>query len=163
LGLGKYQISKRDLAEMFVVDIAVDVWLMNYDAAGLVCDNAMEYYGDIYRLDNGGSLFYRARGKPKTQEEICMSVDKDLKFYFYGGSGGRDGYAQMMNLAGLHSPKDERFLEIWSEGVGKIEDLYLETRKFQKLIPDNPLLNQHRNEIISLMQQRLEIIRMKAL
>ena len=163
LGKGNSRITKEDFAKEFVENIAIDVWLTNYDAAGLCCDNVMAFYSDLYRLDNGGALLYRARGKPKDPDELWMPVEKDLESYFYGGSGGRDGYSHMMSMAGLHSPKDEVFLEIWKRGVERIEDMARETKQFQDFIPDNPLLNQYKNEIISVMQRRLEIIRMTAL
>ena len=43
-----------------------DIFLGNYDVAGLVYDNIVEdENGNMHRIDNGGSLTFRARGKPK--------------------------------------------------------------------------------------------------
>jgi DNA polymerase III epsilon subunit-like protein len=43
-------------------DFAVDAWLGNYDATGLAFDNMLTKGGDLYRVDAGGSLLFRAQG-----------------------------------------------------------------------------------------------------
>lgn len=43
-------------------DFAVDAWLGNYDATGLAFDNMLTKGSDLYRVDAGGSLLFRAQG-----------------------------------------------------------------------------------------------------
>jgi SPP1 gp7 family putative phage head morphogenesis protein len=43
----------------------IDSWLANWDVAGLSLDNAAVAAGKVYRIDNGGSLLYRAQGTLK--------------------------------------------------------------------------------------------------
>lgn len=48
-------------------DFAVDAWLNNWDSVGLVYDNMLtDDEGNVYRIDPGGSLIFRAQGKDKT-------------------------------------------------------------------------------------------------
>jgi len=45
---------------------AVDAWLANWDVVGLQADNLVKGPGDkAYRIDVGGSMLFRAQGKPK--------------------------------------------------------------------------------------------------
>jgi DNA polymerase III epsilon subunit-like protein/8-oxo-dGTP pyrophosphatase MutT (NUDIX family) len=43
-------------------DFAVDAWIGNYDATGLAFDNMLTKGNDLYRVDAGGSLLFRAQG-----------------------------------------------------------------------------------------------------
>ena len=48
-------------------NFAVDAWLANYDVVGMVYDNVVsDASGEPVRVDPGGSLMWRAQGKPKT-------------------------------------------------------------------------------------------------
>ena len=54
--------SNGSLAQGF----GVDCWLSNWDVIGLEYDNAkVDDKGNVYRIDQGGSLLYRAQGTPK--------------------------------------------------------------------------------------------------
>ena len=57
------EITKhKDVREGF----AVDAWLANWDVVGLQADNLVKGPGDkAYRIDVGGSMLFRAQGKPK--------------------------------------------------------------------------------------------------
>jgi 8-oxo-dGTP pyrophosphatase MutT (NUDIX family) len=49
-------------------DFAADAWLANWDVVGLVNDNLMKSHGgngDVYRVDHGGGMEFRAQGQPK--------------------------------------------------------------------------------------------------
>lgn len=47
-------------------NFAADAWLANWDVVGTSSDNIVKGPGNVaYRIDVGGSLFYRAQGKPK--------------------------------------------------------------------------------------------------
>ena len=55
-------IKHKDVREGF----AVDAWLANWDVVGLQADNLVKGPGDkAYRIDVGGSMLFRAQGKPK--------------------------------------------------------------------------------------------------
>jgi DNA polymerase III epsilon subunit-like protein/ADP-ribose pyrophosphatase YjhB (NUDIX family) len=58
-------------------DFAVDAWLNNYDSVGLAYDNMLTVDGDVYRVDPGGSLLFRAQGKDKSSEltDDVKSID----------------------------------------------------------------------------------------
>lgn len=43
-------------------DFAVDAWLGNYDAVGLAYDNMLTKGKDVFRVDAGGALLFRAQG-----------------------------------------------------------------------------------------------------
>ncbi len=57
------QMAKhKDVRRNFVVD----AWLANWDVVGATADNIVKGPGNVaYRIDTGGSLVYRAQGKPK--------------------------------------------------------------------------------------------------
>ena len=46
-------------------DFAADALLGNWDVVGLKMDNVVVRDGKVFRIDNGGALFYRAQGKMK--------------------------------------------------------------------------------------------------
>lgn len=58
-------------------DFAVDAWLNNYDSVGLDYDNMLTKDGEVYRVDPGGSLLFRAQGKDKSSEltDDVKSID----------------------------------------------------------------------------------------
>jgi 8-oxo-dGTP diphosphatase len=58
-------------------DFAVDAWLNNYDSVGLAYDNMLTVDEDVYRVDPGGSLLFRAQGKDKSGEltDDVKSID----------------------------------------------------------------------------------------
>jgi hypothetical protein len=66
LGLNKAQATE-------IVDgFLVDTWLANYDAVGTGLDNVVVGTdGKIYRIDQGGSMFFRAQGKLKDTEVLA--------------------------------------------------------------------------------------------
>ena len=56
-------------------DFAVDAWLNNYDAVGLEYDNMLTVDDDVYRVDPGGSLIFRAQGKSKDLPDTVTELD----------------------------------------------------------------------------------------
>lgn len=42
-----------------------DAYLANWDVFGMTYDNILRHEGKDYRIDNGGTLFFRAQGEPK--------------------------------------------------------------------------------------------------
>jgi hypothetical protein len=49
-------------------DFVVDAWLRNWDSVGLNFDNMITVGDEVYRIDPGGSLLYRAQGAEKPNE-----------------------------------------------------------------------------------------------
>lgn len=79
---GKNAIASRMLNEAFVPlkdapnaawaekvlrnNFAADAWLANHDVIGLTRDNVMvSPAGEVYRIDQGGAMKFRAQGEPK--------------------------------------------------------------------------------------------------
>ena len=58
-------------------DFAVDAWLNNYDVVGLDYDNMLTVGKDVYRVDPGGALLFRAQGKDKKKDltDDVKSID----------------------------------------------------------------------------------------
>ena len=55
---------------------AVDAWLANWDAIGLSADNIVKGPGNkAYRIDLGGSMLFRAQGKPKEFPAEVFELD----------------------------------------------------------------------------------------
>ena len=69
----KAQMSDPAILAKAQEAFAVDAWLMNWDSVGLVYDNMLMNNGDVVRVDPGGSLLYRARGKSK-QDQMSDKV-----------------------------------------------------------------------------------------
>lgn len=57
----KYDAAVKKLQKDFVADVLFS----NYDVVGLNLDNIVVKGGKVYRVDNGGSLTFRAQGKNK--------------------------------------------------------------------------------------------------
>jgi hypothetical protein len=62
--LGEF-INDEGVPESAWGGFAVDAWLNNWDAVGLTYDNMLVKDGKVFRIDPGGSLFYRAQGAEK--------------------------------------------------------------------------------------------------
>lgn len=54
--------SNADAKSSAQEDFAVDAWLGNYDAVGLAYDNMLTKGNDVFRIDAGGALLFRAQG-----------------------------------------------------------------------------------------------------
>ena len=57
----KYDAAVKKLQKDFVADVLFS----NYDVVGMQLDNIVVKGGKVYRVDNGGSLAFRAQGKSK--------------------------------------------------------------------------------------------------
>ena len=60
--------SDPDVRSSAQEGFAVDAWLNNYDAVGLVYDNMITVGNDVYRIDPGGALLFRAQGADKKNQ-----------------------------------------------------------------------------------------------
>ena len=67
--------AHKDVLNGFVVD----AWLANWDAVGLSADNIVKGPGNkAYRIDLGGSMLFRAQGKPKEFPSEVMELETML-------------------------------------------------------------------------------------
>ena len=92
-------VGDAKVAEEFVQGMAADLLLVNYDAVGLENDNIhQDSDGKIYRIDNGGSLLFRAQGGIKPIEQL-KDVNSMLNGVF--DDDVNRTYARMIQVA-LH-------------------------------------------------------------
>ena len=60
------QLKSQEFIDQIKANFAVDAWLANWDVFGMTWDNVMtDANGVPFRIDNGGSLLYRAQGSAK--------------------------------------------------------------------------------------------------
>jgi len=77
----EYNFSSRrgedDIAKSAREGFIVDAWLNNWDSVGGAFDNMLIKDGEVYRIDAGGSMFFRARGgdKKSTFTPEVTSID----------------------------------------------------------------------------------------
>ena len=89
-----------DIADQITRHFAADLWTANFDAVGTGLDNVVvSTTGDVYRIDSGGSLFFRAQGALKT-DEMLNSVNAEAFF------GKNPYYSQVLHEAGYYNVKD---------------------------------------------------------
>lgn len=131
----------KDLAKKILDGFAADILTANWDAVGLVHDNILvEPDGTVRRIDNGGTLTFRAQGglKPSSLQTQISEFDgfadpKINREYFKifkaaGISGPRD-------MAGEFAKQVERIKELrdkiggWSKWLSTQTDLDDEERK----------------------------------
>ena len=159
------RISARD-AEQILDNFILDLWMSNYDAFGLNGDNALrDENGKIHRIDNGGALLFRARGAPKSDDELNTGGDpellmKDMEQYIKGGSGGRDGYAEVFKAAGIKSHEDEAFQRLIAPQIDQLRTLRESSNNFENIVPPTPpgVSPQIREKMIKMLQERAKMI-----
>lgn len=159
------RIGARD-AEQILDNFVLDLWMSNYDAFGLNGDNALrDESGKIHRVDNGGALLFRARGTPKSDEELNTKSDpdllmKDIDQYINGGSGGRDGYAQVFKAAGIKSYEDDAFQRLIAPQIERLRALRDNSNNFENLVPKTPpgVSPAIREKILKTLQARAKMI-----
>jgi 8-oxo-dGTP pyrophosphatase MutT (NUDIX family) len=68
----EYKIAKQTLQKSFVLDCL----LLNWDVVGASMDNVVVKHGHPYRIDNGGSLLYRAKNGLKSEASLTETVSE---------------------------------------------------------------------------------------
>jgi phage-related protein (TIGR01555 family) len=99
--LGDMHITP-DIAKKVMEGFAADVLLKNWDAVGLDADNILVKDGQVYRIDNGGSLLFRAQGERKHENDLG-SLDELDRFF---DRKTNYAYAYVAHKAGYHSTGD---------------------------------------------------------
>jgi len=104
-------------------DFIVDAFLMNWDVIGKDYDNVLlDGNGNSYRVDQGGSLFYRAQGKIKhfsvTVEEIFSMRDPDSDAgRVFSSLSDAEVMGQILRFSQKYSQNhDQLFAEIENSG-----------------------------------------------
>jgi hypothetical protein len=92
--IGNLGMTKAQATEI-VDGFLVDTWLANYDAVGTGLDNVVVGTdGKIYRIDQGGSMFFRAQGKLKNTD-VLANADP-MQYY-----DNNDHYRKVFDKAGI--------------------------------------------------------------
>lgn len=112
------QLSNKEIAEARK-DFAVHAWLGNYDAIGTGGDNIGIMNGKPAVLDTGGSMDYRAQGKPKTNfgtsvEEIDSMRDPSINEWsakVYGGMSEDDIRESVKKVAAIPDKAIEKAIK----------------------------------------------------
>lgn len=99
--------QRQAMAAQALDGFAADVLTANWDAAGLDLDNMIRLRdGTIARIDNGGSLLYRAQGARKT----AASLEPMAEWWMYL-DGSNPGYRRLAEAAGVSTPRAIATLE----------------------------------------------------
>lgn len=108
--------SARDVLRFVVADL----WLANWDVAGLNLDNLISGPGGVVRIDQGGALHFRAQGAKK---DVVDLTEVDLESLY----SKNPSYREIIETAGYGS-------------VEQIEDLDLQLRDIFDLNESLPSL-----------------------
>ncbi len=147
-------------AKEFMDGFGADMWLANWDAVGLDSDNVVHMPGgSVARIDQGGSLLFRAQGgdKPASATGLGEAVQITEWENFFSKN---PAYKKVAAKAGINSAEDALpQVEAMLERIGKLAQ---QTNDFEDLVPavagSNPeekdKLNTARVQIIEMLQLR---------
>lgn len=111
-------LKESDLRDGFVVD----AWLGNWDVLGQTLDNALVDGGKAYRIDNGGSLVWRAQGARKVFEETVSELDSMRQA---GNSAGRVfGDISDEQLLGMLDDFEQRYAAIDQDLGQRVSEVF---------------------------------------
>jgi len=151
-----------EIADKILDGAAADILLANWDTIGLVNDNILvSPEGEPIRIDNGGSLLYRAQGANKPGAVLNQISEWDV----FANDGSRDGasndsYAAVIQAAGYSSFDD--IMPRMREQVNKINQVAETTNDFEDLVPMAPGVNhEERNKILTMLRARHKLLKEK--
>lgn len=130
-----------------------DVWLANWDVAGMTLDNMMVVKKGgkevLYRIDNGGSLLFRAQGKMKPEKALSQITEMEG----FLDPAVNPAYAKLAKKAGFTMNEAKALLK---KKVKDIQKLQKKTDNFADMIPvlDDPELDKIRAELIKTLNER---------
>ena len=116
LGELKGAAKTKALAEL-QKDFAADALLGNWDVVGLNQDNVLvTKKGEVYRIDNGGSLRYRAQGQLKEAAKSDVEIKQSDVYKKLASVTGEESALQVMKLSSDFNGKEWNGYptEIWS-------------------------------------------------
>jgi hypothetical protein len=137
---------------------AADVLTANWDAAGLNVDNLIvDPKGKLYRIDNGGSLIFRAKAGRKPA--AALSNPSEWESFF--NPSINPGYAKVANKAGYSSVANARTqVKKGIERILKLEKKYKGWGNFiEKHAPGLPAAE--RTEIQIMLERRSQFLEEK--
>lgn len=105
-------------------DMAVDAWLANWDVVGLNYDNlVMDAAGNMYHIDVGGSLLFRAQGVAKGGDfgkavielETFLTKNREAAAVF-GGIGEAEIVAGVRRIAAISEERIRKLVQAYGPG-----------------------------------------------
>ena len=149
--LGRRALRKRRADEVLKGFVA-DVWTANWDAVGLDLDNIVVVNGrrhKIARIDQGGSLLFRARAGRKPLERLASLSEWDG----FVSPGRNPAYAKVFEAAGLSSA-DELGSKALRQ-IAAIRKLRARTNDFEDLVPEvDGIDGADRHSILAVLRDR---------
>lgn len=97
--LSSSTITKK-LSEKVVKGLVADMILSNWDVIGLTFDNISLLNGSIIRLDNGGSLLFRAQGDRKIRSQLLSLPE--WEFFFQNNPS----YSRLLSMLDYQYPSN---------------------------------------------------------
>ncbi len=152
--------SGRRLTKLRSVEVlkgySADVWLANWDAVGTGLDNVVataKARNAIARIDQGGSLLFRAQQGRKSQNAIYQITEWDG----FADAGTNRHYARVFDRAGVGGP-DELGREALKQ-IRAIRDLGRRTRDFEDLVPKvRGVCGADRDIILEMLRTRAQLL-----
>jgi hypothetical protein len=106
----------KERAEAVLDHFVVDVLTANWDAVGLELDNiVIDSAGRLIRIDQGGSLLFRAKGGLKDKFALKSNVNEWESFF----SGTNPAYSSVAKSAGVSSALEIKTLEAQLDNLEK--------------------------------------------
>ena len=93
-----------EMANKVLDGFLADVLLSNWDSVGSELDNVLFTDGDVHRIDNGGSLLFRAQAGKKNPAVLDKLTELDGLF----NPSLNRAYMSVAAKAGIHSAEDLR-------------------------------------------------------
>ena len=150
--LGSAGLTKAR-AEKVLQGLAADVWLANWDAVGLQLDNVLVAGSKLARVDQGGSLLFRARAGRKPLERLGKISEWDG----FADSTRNPAYAKVFRKAGLASA-DELGRKALNR-IAAIKKLGQRTNDFADLVPAvKGVPAADRKAILELLRKRARLL-----
>lgn len=127
----------QDMYDQLAEGFALDALLANWDAMGLEGDNIIVSNGLGYRVDNGGSLRFRAQGQPKTRfgntvGELNSLRDPDVNEWgsvVYGQLSDGDIRRQVLNLEENRAHiLNQLPTDMWGQINARLDDMLAKTK-----------------------------------
>ncbi len=153
--LGKLPMRQRRADEVLKGYVA-DVWLANWDAVGLELDNIVVVNPrrhKIARIDQGGSLLFRAREGRKPLERLQTLSEWDG----FANPSRNPAYARVFDAAGLNSA-DELGAKALRQ-IAAVRKLRARTNDFEDLVPAvDGVPDADREAILGLLRNRATLL-----
>ena len=150
--LGRVGLTKAR-AERVLQGFAADVWLANWDAVGLELDNILIAGRRLARIDQGGSLLFRARAGRKPLQRLERLDEWDG----FANLTRNPAYASVFKKAGLISG-DELGRKALNR-IATIKKLGERTHDFADLVPAvQGVSAKDREAILGLLRKRARLL-----